>query len=225
MVGNNFEVYVFSFNSGTPLMANSSNGSFQIRAPHLINQHFIDIHQPATNLVPAGSEVTISWDSYPGLGLVGVSRKYPNSPNNPVPVNLNNLTNTGQYTFTAPVQVGADIVIECIPYIQTASLISGNCSEKSTLTLRTTTATGNEPELQYSDVKLIPNPATESFRIESPANMTRISIRNLTGAEVYHSEPGANSSSTIDIRNLARGMYFVTVEEPSGISTLKLVKE
>jgi hypothetical protein len=61
-----------------------------------------------------------------------------------------------------------------------------------------------------SSLFIYPNPATTVLTVSSPANITHISISNLTGQEVYHSDYNSEAIK-VDISTLRPGCYFIKI--------------
>jgi hypothetical protein len=59
-------------------------------------------------------------------------------------------------------------------------------------------------------INIYPNPATTVLTVSSPANITHISISNLTGQEVYHSDYNSEAIK-VDISTLRPGCYFIKI--------------
>lgn len=80
-----------------------------------------------------------------------------------------------------------------------------------------------------SGIKMYPNPASESVNIaftSEEADNAAITVRNLMGQEVYTLTYGVNEGNNlvnIPVKDLANGIYMVTVQTSKGISTQKLV--
>jgi hypothetical protein len=81
------------------------------------------------------------------------------------------------------------------------------------------------PGLLDQDYRLVPNPTSSYFRIESTRGEVvyeSVEIRDLTGATVI-SKQNVDSKTYIDLGKFAKGTYFVTVITKTGSATLKLV--
>lgn len=80
-----------------------------------------------------------------------------------------------------------------------------------------------------SGIKMYPNPASESVNIaftSEEADNAAITVRNLMGQAVYTQAYGVsegNNMVNIPVKNLANGIYMVTVQTSKGISTQKLI--
>ncbi len=87
-------------------------------------------------------------------------------------------------------------------------------------------ATGVETEAQ-NVVKLFPNPAHESLQIEwNTFQPEKIEIIDFMGKSVLENTLGTNNLNTsIDVPNLARGMYLVKIVGKEGEYWQKFVKE
>jgi hypothetical protein len=65
-------------------------------------------------------------------------------------------------------------------------------------------------EAQAAVTNLYPNPANNYITVEADAVMTSITFVNLVGQVVYTSAP-QSMKSTIDLSNVANGIYFVQI--------------
>jgi uncharacterized delta-60 repeat protein len=79
----------------------------------------------------------------------------------------------------------------------------------------------NLSELAYH---IYPNPTTGIIYIQNQNNDYRIEIINSIGQKVYTENCNINKS-TIDVQNLTRGMYILTLESNSKTFTTRFVKE
>jgi hypothetical protein len=84
-----------------------------------------------------------------------------------------------------------------------------------------TSTTGIE-ENEMSNISIYPNPAQNVVNISSDVNMKTVRIVNYTGQVVYNENAFSNSLS-INISNLAKGIYVIQFETASGWSGQKLV--
>ena len=87
-------------------------------------------------------------------------------------------------------------------------------------------ATAIEDERQ-NVIKVFPNPAHESLQIEwNTIQPERIEIRDFTGKSILQKEwEKSNLNTSIDVSNLARGMYLVKIVGKEGEYLQKFVKE
>lgn len=84
------------------------------------------------------------------------------------------------------------------------------------------------PSLNESQVTIFPNPATNELYIKNNNNLAlqNISIADLTGKVVFNQDIQNIDSNAVNITSLAKGMYLVTVETKSGLtSTSKIIKQ
>jgi len=73
-------------------------------------------------------------------------------------------------------------------------------------------------------VAVYPNPATDSFTIDSIDEISSVRIYNVLGQEVLNVAPN-NTSATIDISALRSGIYLTQVSTNAGSKTTKLIKK
>lgn len=82
--------------------------------------------------------------------------------------------------------------------------------------------------LDENVVTFFPNPATNELFIKNNNNVAlqSIAITDLTGKVVLNQDIQNIGSNAINIANLAKGMYLVTVQTPNGLSaTSKILKQ
>jgi len=82
--------------------------------------------------------------------------------------------------------------------------------------------------LDESVLTIFPNPATNELFIKNNNNVAlqTIAITDLTGKVVLNQDIQNLGSNAINIANLAKGMYLVTVQTPNGLSaTSKILKQ
>lgn len=82
--------------------------------------------------------------------------------------------------------------------------------------------------LDESVLTIFPNPATNELFIKNNNNVAlqSIAITDLTGKVVLNQDIQNIGSNAINIANLAKGMYLVTVQTPNGLSaTSKILKQ
>ena len=77
---------------------------------------------------------------------------------------------------------------------------------------------------QTSNVKLYPNPVTNTLNIEANSAIQKVTVYNLIGQEVITVSPKTNAT-TLQTSSLQKGVYMVTTEIDGKISTSKVVKE
>lgn len=69
-----------------------------------------------------------------------------------------------------------------------------------------------------------PNPVTDILTIKSPETITKTSIFNILGKEVFHTNHNTDLIK-VPLNNLNNGLYFVKIESLSGSRTFKIVKQ
>jgi hypothetical protein len=78
---------------------------------------------------------------------------------------------------------------------------------------------GNAP-----DLSIYPNPSTDKLNIRDYTDVREMVISDLNGRLVYQSASFSQGNGTVDIKNLAEGMYMVKLTRVNGkISTHKIV--
>ena len=71
----------------------------------------------------------------------------------------------------------------------------------------------------YNEFSVYPNPNSGSFFIENLGNSTAatVSITDVQGKEVYSTSFNTNNRINVDMNNLEKGMYMVTVKSENGV--------
>ncbi len=77
-------------------------------------------------------------------------------------------------------------------------------------------------DAENGKVKIIPNPAQDTFKINSDEKVSKIEIINTAGQVIFSS----NNTEIVTINHLSKGVYFVKIYSFNGkISIEKLIKE
>ncbi len=71
-------------------------------------------------------------------------------------------------------------------------------------------------------VMVFPNPAKDQFTIQSNIPFTKIALMNMTGKTVKEMQVNRSTEYKMDVANLAKGFYLLTIETLQGISTQKI---
>lgn len=75
-----------------------------------------------------------------------------------------------------------------------------------------------------SDLSVYPNPSSDKLNITDYANVKEMLISDLNGRSVYQSTSFSTGNGTVDIKDLAQGMYIVKITRLNGeLSTHKIV--
>ena len=83
----------------------------------------------------------------------------------------------------------------------------------------------NTNEFQKNGISVYPNPASAELFVKNENNieLSAIKITDLTGKTVAYQN---SQLSSINISNLSKGMYFVTIETQTGNTfTSKIIKQ
>ena len=76
-------------------------------------------------------------------------------------------------------------------------------------------------ETQNIILSVFPNPATDQLNITSSVPFSKISIVNMLGQTIKTIEVGAENH-TMDVSDMAKGLYILKVETPQGSTTKKI---
>lgn len=83
---------------------------------------------------------------------------------------------------------------------------------------------GVAEDIAARKIRIYPNPATESFTIETGGlKVSSISLINVMGQEVKRAERPASGQCQIDVSNYKPGIYFIRVNTWQGVITQKLI--
>ena len=81
----------------------------------------------------------------------------------------------------------------------------------------------NDAALLGNNIKLYPNPANNNIVIENAAG-SHVKIYDISGKAAFDSNIN-NAVQTVDISNIAAGVYFVELQNQTSKSTVKLIKK
>ena len=79
------------------------------------------------------------------------------------------------------------------------------------------------PAVDYTTIKLYPNPVTNGFYIETGEKINAVSVYNLNGTMILSKKVMDNNF--IDVNTLESGVYLVKVQTENGIIMKKLIKK
>ncbi|MFM2266376.1 MAG: hypothetical protein RLZ77_1796 [Bacteroidota bacterium] len=136
---------------------------------------------------------------------------------------------TGIVWYSAP--IGGTSLSDNTPLIDNNTYFAaqsiGGCESRNTLSNRlaiTTLLVLDTPIFTAKTVKIKPNPVVDVVHIESSVQIEKVQIFSLEGREVF-SELGPFNSTTVDVRNLNAGVYFIALSAKSGKVTQKIIKK
>lgn len=89
----------------------------------------------------------------------------------------------------------------------------------------TDTLLGVQGNVAMNSLSVYPNPVNDVVNIANANALRQISIVDLNGRTVKTQTFSGVSDSTIDVSELAAGMYMMTVATDSGIATHKIIKK
>ena len=80
--------------------------------------------------------------------------------------------------------------------------------------------------LEMDEVHISPNPSSGIFTLNSQSGNARITaVMDMQGRVVYKSNSPAGPLTSIDLSDMASGMYYIKVTTEKGEGVLKVVKE
>lgn len=86
-------------------------------------------------------------------------------------------------------------------------------------------ATGIQSYNQASNIFLSPNPASSELTVASASHIGKIQIVDALGKTVMTHDANYTSQTIINISSLAKGIYFLQMNDGSKISTKKFIKD
>jgi len=118
--------------------------------------------------------------------------------------NLTNRDNLAQYIFSPVPANTSSFYLDNVYFHNNASLLSVN-------------------DFSNSSFSIYPNPAKNTLNVSAATAIDQVSIFDLTGRRVLQATPKAASFS-LDVSNLNKGMYLVSLKAGDKEMTTKLVK-
>jgi hypothetical protein len=133
-------------------------------------------------------------------------------------------------TFASPAPVasvnfygntGNDYYIDNVSYSSPAVGCPGPRAEASVVV----NDCSNINENGYNEFSVYPNPNSGSFFIENlgNSNAATVSITDVQGKEVYTTSFNTNNRISVDMSNLEKGMYMVTVKSENGVQVENVI--
>ena len=107
----------------------------------------------------------------------------------------------------------AGIYFDYMPAVLTNVAETENCIPVST---------GNVSK-QSAGIVLYPNPATNELTIQTTKQYSSFTITNSIGQTMMNGELN-NKASTLNIKSLPPGLYYISLEGKSGVETRRFVK-
>lgn len=95
------------------------------------------------------------------------------------------------------------------------------CSPTAVLNITSGAVLDISKELENSLITVYPNPSSNFIKVSNLKDTVQCRITNITGQTVISTVLDTNNNE-IDVRDLARGFYFVEIE---GKKTIKLIKK
>lgn len=86
-------------------------------------------------------------------------------------------------------------------------------------------STLNTPSNQLSDLKVYPNPVSNQLIISNSIEISSIAVTNLLGQSLKTFKITPATSLTVDVSDLAKGIYLVKIESAGKSKTVKVVKD
>ena len=129
---------------------------------------------------------------------------------------LNKLRFNLEYTGTfAAVPVMVDITVHDVVTATTETI---------TLTVTPVGATAGIEDLQKFNFSYAPNPSKDFINLSAANNIESVKVFNLLGQKMISKELNSNSE-TVDISNLAKGVYLMNVTIDGSKGSFKIIKE
>ena len=189
------EVWTFTTDSGIP-------------APKLI--------APVDNAVKQPLNVLFSWGKFTPLTLYRVEISIDQTFNSNV-VTKNSTTGFANFTH---LESGTT-------YYWRVKTVNGSLESPWSVAWRFSTEEVNAYSvLERDGVRISPNPSSGIFTVSSQTGNAQITaVMDVQGRVVLRSDGESNPLKTIDLRELASGIYYIKVASEMGEGVLKVVKE
>ena len=81
------------------------------------------------------------------------------------------------------------------------------------------------PEENYSDIKLYPNPAHSHLTINNLHDLKHINIQTITGIIIWSSDFSGEESVTIPVSGFPDGIYIIRIRTSDKLITRKIIKK
>lgn len=125
------------------------------------------------------------------------------------------MTYDNDKTFTFTSSSSTNSTINFVNNAMSSVMEVSNTVEDTTLSV---------PEYQTKEVILSPNPVYDKLSINSPEEITSISIYSIFGQKVYATSPLQNDFE-VDVSFIPTGIYLVKAKTKLGNKTMKIRKE
>ena len=81
--------------------------------------------------------------------------------------------------------------------------------------------------MKQEDINIWPNPSTGLIHINTPENSENISVEifDVSGKLILNRNFKGTNTNTINIENLAMGMYAVKISTPEGHTVKRIIKK
>lgn len=87
-------------------------------------------------------------------------------------------------------------------------------------------ATWNVPEFNSTEFNVYPNPSSGMLHIENSENTrVHIEIRDITGKLIYTGLPTTQSSISINVEEIPRGIYLINLNTEQGKTVRKIIRD
>ncbi len=133
-----------------------------------------------------------------------------------------NLTDGAQIRFQCDASANADqVYIDQITV--TGSLASGSNQEPVATIEAVSGLQTDRDELADQDVLMYPNPANNMLHLQTHDVFSQITIYSIQGQQITRNSYQAVNQATIDVSNLATGLYMISIQTEDEIITKRLV--
>lgn len=100
---------------------------------------------------------------------------------------------------------------------------NGCTAESDTINVSITPPGNGLASIDNIDLLIYPNPSTGLIYINSKQLMSSIKVQDILGKEAIFIKEPIQGTYTLDLRNLEKGIYFVTIQSGTYTSTSKLI--
>jgi len=109
------------------------------------------------------------------------------------------------------------------PTLSSAEAYISGTPANGTVYCFTPVATKMANNSENNEIQIFPNPASDYIKINNCQHLSTLTIKDVTGS-VLKTMSISQNNSTIDIKSLPKGHYFVSVSNASGLLTKAFIK-
>jgi uncharacterized protein (DUF433 family) len=96
------------------------------------------------------------------------------------------------------------------------------CTYSDNINVTFSVCTGIDKNATTNNINIYPNPTTGIFTITGNVKNATVNVMSITGEVIYQNNI-IDNSSTIDLSNNAKGLYFISISSENGTETYKVI--